>query len=174
MISNESQTLAIVVMGVSGCGKSTVGEQLAKALSADFLEGDDFHPVSNKEKMAAGIPLEDADRLPWLKQLAAEISKRRQAGEATVTSCSALKIAYRDILRETNPGLVFFQLTLSKEALTGRMQNRQHFMPVSLLESQLATLQPLTTSELGFSIEVDIPVSEIVLKLLKKLPELAS
>lgn len=129
-------------MGVSGCGKSTVGAQLGAALGLEFLEGDTLHPVANVARMAAGVALSDADRAGWLQTLAERISEARLAGTGLVLSCSALKRAYRDILRQGAPDLHFLYLHGDYQLLAARMAARTgHYMPLSLLDSQLATLE---------------------------------
>ena len=131
-----------VVMGVSGCGKSTVGAQLAAALGLEFLEGDTLHPAANVARMAAGVALSDADRAGWLQTLADRIGEARLAGTGLVLSCSALKRAYRDILRQGAPDLHFVHLQGDYEVLAARMAARTgHYMPMSLLASQLETLE---------------------------------
>lgn len=131
-----------VVMGVSGCGKSTVGAQLAAALRLDFLEGDTLHPPGNVARMAAGVALSDTDRAGWLQTLAERIRLARLAGTGLVLSCSALKRAYRDILRQGASDLHFVYLRGDYVVLVARMAARSgHFMPPSLLDSQLATLE---------------------------------
>jgi gluconokinase len=135
----------IVVMGVSGSGKSSLGQALAQRLSGHFIEGDDLHPASNIEKMSAGIPLDDADRMPWLDGICIEINSRRSDGAPIVASCSALKKAYRDRLRSkvSDRDLQFIFLDGSLDVLFGRMQARKdHFMPSLLLSTQIATLEP--------------------------------
>ncbi|MGQ0648103.1 MAG: gluconokinase [Gemmatimonadaceae bacterium] len=131
-----------VVMGVSGSGKSRIGAALARALGITFLEGDEYHPVENVERMSSGIPLTDDDRLPWLRSLALHIHKAKDARTGLVMACSALNRSYRDILRVPAPELRFVFLkgerALIAERLTGR---RGHFMSTSLLESQFAALE---------------------------------
>lgn len=131
-----------VVMGVSGCGKSTVGAQLADALGLEFLEGDTLHSPDNVARMAAGVPLSDADRAGWLQTLAERIAAARLAGTGLVLSCSALKRTYRDILRQGAPDLNLLYLHGDHDLLAARMAARTgHYMPASLLVSQLATLE---------------------------------
>jgi len=131
-----------VVMGVSGCGKSTVGAQLAAALGMPFLEGDGLHPARNVARMAAGFALSDEDREGWLQALADRIRQARLAGQGLVLSCSALKRSYRDILRQGAPDLHFVYLHGDPELLAARMAERTgHYMPLSLLASQLSTLE---------------------------------
>lgn len=142
----------IVIMGVSGAGKSTVARELAQRLGWDLEEGDDLHPAANVAKMAAGEPLTDADRRPWLEQVARWIEAELGAGRCGVITCSALKRAYRDVLRR--PGVLFVDLMVPRQELERRLRSRpEHFMPVSLLDSQLATLEPLEDDEQA--IEVD-------------------
>ena len=132
----------VVVMGVSGCGKSTVGAALAAALDLPFLEGDAFHPAGNVARMAAGIALSDADRAGWLQTLADHVGAARRSGQGLVLSCSALKRSYRDILRQGAPALHFVHLQGDYEVLAARMAARTgHYMPMSLLASQLETLE---------------------------------
>ncbi|MDL2357252.1 MAG: gluconokinase [Pseudomonadota bacterium] len=144
-----------VVMGVSGCGKSAVGSLLAAALHVRFLEGDAFHSAANVAKMAAGIALDDADRADWLQCLQAEIAAARARGEGLVLSCSALKRRYRDLLRTADPQLRFAHLDGARDLLLARMQQRQaHFMPASLLDSQLRDLEPLGADEAGVRLDI--------------------
>lgn len=140
----------LVVMGVSGAGKSTVAVRLAARLGRPMAEGDDFHPASNIAAMAAGRPLTDADRAPWLAAIRAWITEQDEAGRSTVVTCSALRHAYRDRLRE-GPGRVrFVHLVAAEPALATRLTERPgHFMPASLLDSQLDTLEPLEPDEDG-------------------------
>ena len=137
-------------MGVSGTGKSTLGTLLATRLGRPFLEGDEFHPAANVALMAAGVPLTDDDRRPWLDALVAAMAAHDEAGRSTVVACSALRRAHRDRLR-TAPGRVRFLLVdVPGDELARRMAARQgHYMPASLLASQLATLEPLGDDEDG-------------------------
>jgi len=144
-----------VVMGVSGCGKSTVGAKLAEALQLPFLEGDVLHPERNVALMAAGVPLSDADREGWLQALAERLRQAHAAGRGLVLSCSALKRAYRDILRSGAPGLRLVYLHGEHALLAARMAARTgHYMPLSLLDSQLATLEPPGVDENALGFEV--------------------
>jgi gluconokinase len=143
-------TTTIVVMGVSGSGKSTVAAGLVERLGWEFAEGDDFHPPANVEKMRAGHPLDDDDRRPWLRTLAEWIGEHERAGRSVVVTCSALKRSYRDLLREGHPSVWFAHVTADAELLRERVQHRPgHYMPASLLDSQLATLEPLRDDEQG-------------------------
>lgn len=143
----------LVVMGVSGSGKSTLGARLAHRLGRPFLEGDAFHPAANVATMAAGIPLTDDDRWPWLDALAAAMSAHAAAGESTVVACSALRRAYRDRLRAAEGRVRFLYVAVPAGELARRMEHRPgHFMPVTLLDSQLATLEPLADDEDGTTV----------------------
>lgn len=139
---------AIIVMGVSGSGKTTVGEGIAEKLGIPFIDGDSLHPAANVEKMRAGIPLTDEDRMPWLHRIGEELEKGRREGHATVIACSALKRSYRDLLKKYDCGPVFVYLHGSREVIAERMSHRKgHYMPTSLLDSQLATLEEPTADE---------------------------
>lgn len=129
--------MKFIIAGVSGSGKSTVGKLLAERLGCEFADADDFHPPENIAKMKAGIPLDDTDRSGWLEALGHHLASR----ESIVLACSALKRIYRDRLRELAGKLKFVVLTLDKEELIQRLESREHFMPASLLESQIATLE---------------------------------
>jgi gluconokinase len=147
----------VVVMGVSGTGKSTIGRGLAEALGLPFVEGDDLHPDANVAKMAAGIPLTDADRAPWLDRVAARLD------EPVVITCSALKRSYRDRLRRAAPDLVLVYLHGTRELLAERMAQRDgHFMPTSLLDSQLATLEEPAADEDVIPVDIKLRPDEIV------------
>lgn len=150
----------IVVMGVSGCGKSTVGDLLARKLGAVYLDGDSLHSESNVAKMHAGTPLNDLDREPWLR----EISRRFGAAGETglVIACSALKRSYRDIIRSQDPSVQFVHLHGTRELLAARMNSRpEHFMPTALLDSQLATLEQLEDDEAGRVFDIAESPSQI-------------
>lgn len=145
-------------MGVSGSGKSTIGAALAERLGIPFVDGDALHPMTNVERMAAGLPLTDEDRWPWLAAVGARLAE----GDVVV-ACSALKRSYRDAILVEAPAARFIHLTGSHELLDERMQQRlDHFMPASLLESQLATLEPLGTDEPGVAVENVGPVDAVV------------
>ena len=145
----------IVVMGVSGCGKSTVAEGLAQVLGWPFEEGDRFHPQANIEKMAAHIPLTDADRWPWLQALAERIAAHEAAGQCSILSCSSLRRPYRDILRSGAPRVRFLHLHGDRAVLARRLGARtDHFFPADLLDSQFATLEPLQPDEDGLIVDV--------------------
>ncbi len=160
----------LVVMGVSGSGKTTVALQLSRMLGWDFAEGDDFHPQRNVAKMASGVALTDEDRRPWLRALADWTAAHEAAGEPTVMSCSALRRAYREVLLEGGPGTFFVHLTGDKELLLSRMSHREgHFMPVELLTSQLATLEPLQEDEPGATFDITPPPQVIASTVLQEL-----
>ena len=154
----------VVVMGVSGSGKSTVGHAVAEALGAEFIEGDDHHPPANLAKMAAGQPLTDADRGPWLDLLAATVAAADADGRSTVTACSALRRAYRDRMRMAVPPgrMRFVALEVDEATLQERMERPDHFMPSSLLASQRATLEPLAPDEGGRVIDGRAPLARVV------------
>lgn len=150
-------------MGVSGCGKSTVGRRLAQALGRPFLEGDEFHPSENVEKMRAGHPLTDADREGWLRTLSAVLARGRADGTGAVLACSALKRRYRDVLRQGDPDLLLVFLHGRRDALDARLQSRRdHYMPASLLASQLATLEPPGDDERALAFDIDADAEAIV------------
>ncbi|MFB9377471.1 gluconokinase [Kineococcus gynurae] len=158
-------------MGVSGSGKTTVAEGIAAERGWPFAEGDDFHPEANVEKMRSGHPLTDEDRWPWLRTIAGWISERQEAGESVVVTCSALRRVYRDLLREQNPSVVFCELKVPDAVLADRLAHRQgHYMPASLLRSQLDTLEDLGEDEPGFTVLVDGGPDEVLRKVLAHLP----
>lgn len=157
-------TQHLVVMGVSGTGKTTVGSALAARLSMPFVEGDRLHPDANVAKMSAGVPLDDDDRRPWLQALSAELARYDADGQRAVLTCSALKRAYRDLLRAglTGGSLYFVHLAAPFDVLRARMEAREHFMPPSLLQSQFDTLEPLEPDEDGAVFDVTDPVDRVV------------
>ena len=160
----------LVLMGVSGCGKTTVGEMLAECLGWRFLEGDELHPPANIAKMKSGTPLDDADRKPWLEAIAARIDTWRAQEAQGVVACSALKRAYRDILigDRDDVGLVF--MSGSKDLIAARLADRtQHFMPPGLLDSQFAALQPPGPDESPITIDIDASAEELVTRILAAL-----
>ena len=147
-------------MGVSGCGKTTVGAALARRLCVPFADADDFHPPANIDKMSRGEPLDDRDREPWLDAIGRWLGERP---DGAVASCSALKRAYRDRLREQARGLTFLHLAGDPGLLARRQAGRpDHFMPASLLDSQLAALEPLGPDEPGSTVDIDRSVEAIV------------
>lgn len=160
----------IVVMGVSGAGKSTVGEALAQRLDWPFVEGDAFHPRANVKKMRAGIALNDVDREPWLRVLAAELGRFQALGQSSIMGCSSLKRTYRDILRSGAPWLRFVHVCGSRALLVDRLAYREgHFFPVQLLESQLAALEELAPDEDGIVLDMALPVETQVDRVLRLL-----
>jgi gluconokinase len=146
-------------MGVSGCGKSTVGALLAQALGGTFIDGDDLHSEGNIAKMASGTPLTDEDREPWLREVGARLAS---AGGTVVIACSALKRTYRDLIRTTAPDTAFVHLHGNRELLAQRLARPDHFMPSSLLDSQLATLEPLGPDEQGVQLDIADPLAAAV------------
>ncbi|WP_432521397.1 gluconokinase [Kineococcus sp. SYSU DK006] len=160
----------VVVMGVSGSGKTTVATQAAERLGWKYSEGDDFHPPANVEKMRAGHPLDDEDRWPWLSDIATWIGDREKLREDVVITCSALKRAYREVLRDGHPSVVFCQLVVPAEVLEERMAHRRgHYMPASLLHSQLETLQDLQPDERGFQVRVEGGEEKVLADVLRHL-----
>lgn len=157
---------AIIVMGVTGVGKSTLGAALAAERGVPFLEGDTFHPPDNVQKMSAGIPLQDADRWPWLDRLGLAIAARREPNGAVAT-CSALKRSYRDRLRSLiGEPLLFVCLQAERDAIAARMQARHgHYMPVALLDSQLATLELPSRDERAIVLSADESLHDLLARL---------
>jgi len=134
--------MVIVLMGVSGVGKTEVGTKLAEALGGRFAEGDDYHPPANVAKMESGVPLDDADRQPWLEAMSREIGRWLDAGATVVLACSALKARYREILQAGRQGVRFVYLRGSRDLIASRLEQRRgHYMPPSLLDSQFAALE---------------------------------
>ena len=155
---------AIIVMGVSGCGKSTLAARLAEALSCPFLEGDALHPKANIDRMSAGLPLRDEDRWPWLDEIARAMNAKLEGGASVVASCSSLRLVYRDRFR-TNLDVppLFFWLDGSRELLAARMSSRPgHFMPTTLLDSQLATLERPEGEADVVRIELSLPLEDML------------
>lgn len=159
MMTQKNPTTILVVMGVSGSGKSTLAGVLAGHLGWAFKEGDDLHPAANVAKMEAGIPLTDEDRRPWLELIRDWIVQRQEAGESGVVTCSALRRSYREAF--ARPGVQFVHLDGTRHDLEERLGRRLgHFMPASLLDSQLETLEPLGADESGFVVDAVLPVQE--------------
>ena len=153
----------LVVMGVSGTGKSTVGQGLARRLGRPFIEGDDLHPEANVAKMSSGVALVDEDRLPWLIAVRDLMSHHGDAGTSTVVACSALRRAYRAVLREATGHVRFVLLDVHGDVLRQRVATRPgHWMPSTLLDSQLATLEPLDPDEDGVTVPVGGPPDVVV------------
>ena len=161
---------ALIVMGVSGAGKSTVGEALAARLGWRYEDGDSFHPASNVAKMHAGQPLTDEDRWPWLRAIAAEIDRVCKAGPHVVIACSALRRAYRDVLLHGRKDVRLIYLDGTEPLIGDRLSHRQgHFMPPGLLASQFATLEPPGADEHAVRVSIDAPVEIIVDDVLNQL-----
>lgn len=153
----------VVVMGVSGSGKTTIGTLVAHHLGAEFLDGDSLHPLENVEKMASGTPLDDEDRWPWLDIVGSHLRESGERHEGLVVACSALKRSYRDRIRSQAPHISFLHLHGSLEVLTQRIEGRSgHFMPASLLQSQLDSLEPLEADEAGYVLDITQPVDVMV------------
>src|ERR1700720_4632022 len=154
---------ALVVMGVSGSGKSTIADKLAERLNWTYEDGDKFHPASNVAKMSAGHPLTDEDRWPWLQAIADEIDRLCRAGQRAVIACSALKRAYRDILVHGRSDVRIIYLQGTQELIANRLAARKnHFMPSGLLDSQFKTLEPPDPRENPVTVSIDAPVDTIV------------
>lgn len=147
----------IIIMGVSGCGKTAIGERLAGKLGINFTEGDSFHPAGNVEKMRSGTPLNDEDRWPWLTELSHALHIRAEKNGRAVCACSALKRVYREtIIKEAGEPVLFIHLNVSRTELQHRVTSRQHeYMPAFLLDSQLETLEPLSPDEPGITIDAN-------------------
>lgn len=153
----------VVVMGVSGSGKSAVGVALAERLGVRFLDGDMLHPPANVDRMARGIPLTDQERMPWLVLVGEALGQAAASGEGLVMACSALRRTYRDLIRTHAPETVFVHLDGERELLETRLRSRSgHFMPVGLLDSQLDTLELLEPDEVGLSVSIEPPVDVVV------------
>ena len=166
---------ALIVMGVSGSGKSTVADALANGLGWRYEDGDRFHPPGNVAKMSAGHPLTDEDRLPWLQAIADEIDRVCGEGERAVIACSALKRAYRDILLHGRADVRFVFLKGTQDLIAGRLAARKgHFMPPDLLASQFRTLEPPAAGEHPITVSIDAPVAAIVDDIIHQLKLVAS
>lgn len=162
-----SETRHLVVMGVSGSGKTTVAKLLAERLHRPFAEADDFHPRANIDKMAAGHALTDADRQPWLRRLRDWLSAQTDAGHSTVVTCSALRRRYRDLLRQARGRLFFVHLSGSPDLIAERLRRRGgHFMPPALLPSQFDALEPLAPDEAGLTIDIGPTAEDLARRIL--------
>lgn len=163
-------TFSLVVMGVSGVGKSALAAELVARTGWDFAEGDEFHSDANRAKMAAGHPLDDDDRMPWLRSLAAWIHEQEQAGRSAVVTCSALRRLYREILGSGNPGVRFVLPVAPDAVIAARIGARKnHYMPPSLLRSQLDTLEPLQSDEPGIVVDASGTPAQIAAEVLARL-----
>jgi gluconokinase len=160
----------ICVMGVSGAGKTVIGSRLADGLGVPFLDGDDVHPPENRRRMAQGIPLTDDDRRGWLAAIAARVAEAKRTNTGLVVSCSALKRTYREVLRGGDAAMIFVHLTgdpgLIRRRMTGRVG---HYMPATLLDSQLATLEAPATEEHAWTYNVADPPESIVARIVQRL-----
>jgi gluconokinase len=162
-VSDNITPCALVVMGVSGSGKSTIADKLAGRIGWRYEDGDKFHPASNVAKMSAGHPLTDEDRWPWLQAIADEIDRACKAGEHVVIACSALKRSYRDVLVHGRNDVRIIYLDGTQKLIAGRLARRKgHFMPPDLLTSQFATLEPPGAEENPLTVSIDASVDEIV------------
>lgn len=162
-VTPSSGVRQVVVMGVSGVGKSTFAKGLSALMRWPFVEGDALHPEANLAKMSSGQPLTDEDRWPWLRAIGEWISQEIAAGRSGVVTCSALRRAYRDLLREGRPEVVFCHLVAVEDLIANRIGARQgHFMPPSLLHSQYDTLEPLEPDEPGVEVSVDGSADEVL------------
>lgn len=173
--SDSNLPLGIVIMGVSGCGKTTIARSLARSLRVKFLDADKFHPPANIEKMSSGKALNDADREPWLDDVGARIAKVAQEQGVAVLACSALRRTYRERLkRASDMDLLFVLLDGSKDVLQRRVGRRtSHFMPATLLDSQLATLERPDRDERAFAVKISQPVKKMIDEILQS-PDLKS
>lgn len=168
-------TTHLIVMGVAGCGKSTIAEKMADQLGWPLAEGDDFHPKANVDKMRAGTPLTDEDRWPWLDLIVDWTKEQSEAGQSTLVTCSALRRSYRDRLSAAPGKTYFVHLSGTKELLFERISARKgHYMPPSLLDSQLDTLEELEADERGVVVDIDADVDTIVAEALSGLAKLGA
>ncbi len=166
--------MVLVIMGVSGAGKTTVGRALAQALDWPFYDGDDFHPLQNIEKMRRGVPLTDADRLPWLEALEVLIRQHLLGGQSAVVACSALKRSYRDVLRRAGKEVCFVHLAADYATIRRRLEVRRgHFFDPKLLQSQFDDLEPPHADE-ALTVEATRPVAEVVGEVIARLNLLPS
>lgn len=168
MLVDSMETRFFIVMGVSGCGKSSVGKSLARSLGWDFYDADDFHPPENVAKMANGIPLDDSDRAPWLAALNELISSSLKADHPGVLACSALKERYRQQLMNGNDGVQIVYLKGSYDLIWSRMEERaDHYMKPQMLKSQFDALEEPTNA---LTIDISIPLDDIVQKIIRTMP----
>ena len=166
----EAAPHALILMGVSGSGKTTIGEMLAARIGWRYEDADSFHPAANVAKMSAGQPLTDDDRWPWLRAIADEIDRTNAAGERVVIGCSALRRAYRDVLVHGRSDIRIVYLDGTQDLIADRLgQRKGHFMPPGLLTSQFGTLEPPTPDEHALTVSIDAPVEIVVNDILGKL-----
>jgi len=164
------KTDTVIVMGVSGCGKSTIGALIADSLGIPFIDADSLHPQANILKMAGGFPLTDEDLWPWLALVGEALASAGESGTGLVIACSALKRVYREAILSVAPNVCLVHLSGSLEVLSNRLEGRsEHFMPPALLASQLATLEELDVDEPGFAVDIDQPVTDIVAEVVARL-----
>jgi gluconokinase len=169
----EPAPRALIVMGVSGSGKTTIGEELARRIGWRYEDADTFHPAGNVAKMSAGKPLTDEDRWPWLRAIADEIDRAVAAGERVVIGCSALRRVYRDVLVHGRDDIRIIYLQGAQALIAGRLgQRKEHFMPPGLLTSQFATLEPPTPDERAVTVSIDAPAGSIVDDILRQLSKI--
>jgi gluconokinase len=170
--ARDPAPLTLVVMGVSGVGKTSVAHALVERTGWVFQEGDDLHPAANRAKMAAGTPLDDDDRWPWLRRVASWIGEQEAAGRGAVVTCSALRRSYRDLLADGHPSVRFVHLLASEEVVGARASHRHHeYMPPALLRSQLDTLEPLADDEPGVRVATDGDPAAVADRALKALAD---
>jgi carbohydrate kinase (thermoresistant glucokinase family) len=168
--SNADRFAVLIIMGVSGCGKTTIAELLSRELGWEYRDGDEFHPQANVDKMHSGTPLTDEDRWPWLKAIAAWIDDKRQAGEHAIVTCSALKKSYRDILIDSREDVALIYLKGDEELIADRLSKRKgHFMPKGLLHSQFQTLEEPGPDEHPITVSIVPAPAEIVAAILEEL-----
>jgi gluconokinase len=171
-VAASTSPCALILMGVSGSGKTTIGERLAARMSWRYEDADTFHPASNVAKMSAGQPLTDHDRWPWLKAIAAEIDRACTAGERVVIGCSALRRVYRDVLVHGRDDVRFIYLDGTQAMIADRLgQRKGHFMPPGLLASQFQTLEPPTPDEWAVTVSIDAQVEVIVDRIISQLSQ---
>jgi len=171
-VAASTSPCALILMGVSGSGKTTIGQKLAARMSWRYEDADTFHPPSNVAKMSAGQPLTDEDRWPWLKAIAAEIDRACTAGERLVIGCSALRRIYRDVLVHGRDDVRFIYLDGTQALIADRIgQRKGHFMPPGLLTSQFQTLEPPTPDERAMTVSIDAQVEVIVDRIISQLSQ---
>ncbi|GGM46906.1 gluconokinase [Micromonospora sonchi] len=169
-MTGDRSTRHVVVMGVSGAGKTTVAQGIARLTGLTFAEADEFHSEASVARMRSGVPLDDDARWPWLRDLAGWMASRHREGVSTVLACSALKRSYREVLRQGPPSVDFVHLAGPTEVIRARMSTRAHpYMPASLLDSQTATLEPLRPDEPGVVLDLRLSTDELVAAAVERL-----